>query len=129
MPVNETEASRAGICYVTANGSKVTNMGEKKVKGLNDKGQNVGITIQMANIKKVLGSVSKMNDAGNTVIFSKGRSVVVPDPDSRLVSQVLQSVAEDDVTELRRENGTFKFDIWVKKKVNEKVMSPFHRQA
>ena len=55
--------------------------------------------------------------------------MVVPDPDSRLVSQVLQSVAEDDVTELRRENGTFKFDIWVKKKVNEKVMSPFHRQA
>jgi hypothetical protein len=79
VPVNETEASRAGICYVTANGSKVTNMGEKRVKGLNDKGQNVGITIQMANIKKVLGSVSKMNDAGNTVIFSKGRSVVVPD--------------------------------------------------
>ena len=104
-------------------------MGEKKVKGMNDKGQNVGITIQMANIKKVLGSVSKMNDAGNTVIFSKGRSVVVPDPDSRLVSQVLQSVSEDDVTELRRENGTFKFDIWVKKKVSEKVMSPFHRQA
>jgi hypothetical protein len=75
VPVNETEASRAGICYVTANGSKVTNMGEKRVKGLNDKGQNVGITIQMANIKKVLGSVSKMNDAGNTVIFSKGREL------------------------------------------------------
>ena len=32
VPVNETEASRAGICYVTANGSKVTNMGEKRVK-------------------------------------------------------------------------------------------------
>ena len=81
-------------------------MGEKRVKGLNDKGQNVGITIQMANIKKVLGSVSKMNDAGNTVIFSKGRSVVITDPESKLVHQMLQSVAEEDVTELRRENGT-----------------------
>ena len=98
MAVKETEASRGGICYVTANGRKVRNLGEKRVKGLNDKGQNVGITIQMANIKKVLGSVSKMNDAGNTVIFSKGRSVVITDPESRLVHRMSQSVSEEDVT-------------------------------
>ena len=90
----------------------------------------MGIRIQMANIKKVLGSVSKMNDAGNTVIFSKGRSVVITDPESKLVHQMLQSVDEEEVTELRRENGTFKFDIWVKKKVSDQnVMHSFRRQA
>ena len=55
---------------------------------------------------------------------------MITDPESKLVHQMLQSVAEEDVTELRRENGTFKFDIWVKKKVKDgEVMSPYRRQA
>ena len=50
------------------------------------------ITMQCADVKKVLGSVSRMNEAGNTIIFSKGRSAVIRDPSSRIAQEAINKV-------------------------------------
>ena len=71
------------------------------------------MTIQCADVRKVLGSVGRMNDAENTVIFSKGRSVIIKDPNSEIAKRAISMAKKERITELRKDKGVFKFDVWV----------------
>ena len=113
FPIKETRASRLGLNYQAANGTKIKNYGQKEIKGKNDESNDVSMTIQCADVKKVLGSVGRMNEAENTVIFSKGRSVIIKDPNSEIAKKAISMAKKERITELRRDKGVFKFDVWV----------------
>ena len=111
--IKENKASKAGLNYVAANGSKIPNIGEQKIKGYSDNNNAVTMTVQLAKVKKLLGSVSKMNEADNTIIFSKGRSAIIPDKDGKKAEKLINETRKEDVTELRQERGVYVFDLWI----------------
>ena len=76
----EGEAKRMGGKYLAANGAKMENYGEKKIRfkkeclgGIND------MLFQVTDVGKPLASVSRILDKGNTVVFyrKQGGSYIV----------------------------------------------------
>ena len=63
---------------MAANGHKIANLGEKKVRGTTDEGLSLGITWQVADVKKPLASIGRLCDAGNVAVFTKEGGYVVP---------------------------------------------------
>ncbi len=64
--MNETELSKRGIGYVSANGSSIENYGEKHISGYTDTVESVTMRAQRTAVKKALRSAHKMNLVGNT---------------------------------------------------------------
>ena len=85
-PIEEGEAKRRGVKYVAANGGKLENMGEKKVK-VKRAGSNAAnsITFQVTDVSKPLASVSRILDKGNAVIFSRSGSYILNDTSSEKI--------------------------------------------
>ena len=48
-----------------------------------------------------------------SVIFSTGRSVIIKDPNSEVAKKAISLAKKERITELRRDKGVFKFDVWV----------------
>ncbi len=74
--ISDTPASRAGLKYRAANGTAIDNQGEKVTQAITKQGKKIGMTFQIANVTKPLGSVRAMLDAGNNVILQKGNSYI-----------------------------------------------------
>ena len=106
IPVKSTRASIAGIGYIAANGSKISNYGEKRIAGISNEGVPMGMTMQVTDVQKVLAAVSQMCDAGNRVIFDNDGSYIL-------------NKKTGQRTAMRRERGVYKFDMWIEKKSNE----------
>ena len=68
----EDESKRKGVRYVAANGGKMENHGEKRVRFLRNGSETVNsITLEVTRVSKPLASVSGFLDKGNTVVFSR----------------------------------------------------------
>ena len=66
----ETDASRAGVYYTTANGIKVYNEGEKTLTMCHFEGsQKRDMTFQVADVNKALGSANKIVRNGNRIVM------------------------------------------------------------
>ena len=115
IAIRPTKASKAGMNYKAANGSTIRNYGERRLEGWNQKGKKTGITIQVAEVTKVLGSVGKMTEAGNTIIFSKGRSIITSDPSGKIAEAAFRVASPQGTTELEKKNGVYSFDMRVPK--------------
>ena len=73
----ESEGSKHGVFYTTANGSTVENEGEKTLlMSTSDGAQLRKVTFQVANVNKALGSVSKMVRNGKRVVFDTSGSYI-----------------------------------------------------
>ena len=88
-------------------------MGRRGLRESTKKGTNTGITIQVADVHKTLASVGKMTDAGNTIIFSKGRSIIATDKDGEVAKAAIGAAKPNQTTELEKRNGVYTFDMWV----------------
>ena len=71
MRVRPSEASRAGVHYVAANGSRIPNEGETDLSFEDKDGIKHSWCFQVAEVNKVLASVSSMVDTGHRVVFDK----------------------------------------------------------
>ena len=90
-PLVEGEAKKAGVRYVAANGARMENYGEKKVRFKKEGLAGVNsMLFQVTDVGKPLASVAKILDKGNTVIFSRGQggSYVVNDKIGRRIPLV-----------------------------------------
>ena len=68
-PLLETEASRSGVHYTTANGVKVYNEGEKTLTMCHFEGSDQrDMKFQVADVKKALGSANKIVRNGNRIV-------------------------------------------------------------
>ena len=63
-----------GVGFIAANGSGIKNVGEKKIVRYTESGVGFGMQVQCADVKKVLGSVHKMNMGGHVVVLDGEKS-------------------------------------------------------
>ena len=56
-----------------------------------------------------------MTDADNTVIFSKGKSIITSDPDGRIAAAAIKLADPTKTTVLDKKNGVYTFDMWIPK--------------
>jgi hypothetical protein len=103
FPIQETQASKAGKCFISANGGKIRNLGRKDITGYCVTGQMTELKLQVAeNLKSALFSVSKLERSGNKVVFDEQGSYIY-------------NRTTDTYTPLRKHNGAYMLDIWVRR--------------
>jgi hypothetical protein len=76
FPVQPTEASKKGMFYRAANNTKIAIHGKKALRGYTNEGSEIGLDMQIADVKKALGSVRRMCEAGNRVVFDDEGSYI-----------------------------------------------------
>ena len=64
VPVKETEMSKRGMYYTTADGTPVVNKGEKTLYGISEDGTPMKIPVQVAGVNRTLFSVRRIEEAG-----------------------------------------------------------------
>ena len=69
IPTKESEGSRRGQTYSSANGSPMKNEGQKNINFITDDGQSLSTTWQIAEVTKPLRSVARICDNGMSVHF------------------------------------------------------------
>ena len=72
-----SEGSKRRIKYIAANGSIMTNKGEKEVKVVTEEGHRCMLRMQVTDVKKPLMSVSRICDAGHKVVFTPAGGEIV----------------------------------------------------
>ena len=75
--LKESEGSKAGQKYTTASGTEVPNMGEKTMEVWTKEGNSGQLTFQISEVTKPLGSVKRMCEVGNQVVFDDGGSYII----------------------------------------------------
>ena len=78
------------------------NLGQRRILVLTKEKKLRWLTVQVAKVKKLLGSVSRNNDCDQDVIYSKGKH-----------GSYIKDNKSGEKIQLTRSRGTFKFDIWV----------------
>ena len=66
-----------------------------------------------------------MNEADNTIVFSKGRSVIIPDKGGNIANEIISKANRESITELRKERGVYVFDMWVPSNTEVNTHSSF----
>ena len=99
-PTEESEGSRRGVRYVTANGDRIPNEGQKRLALMTEGGQQRGMTFQVCEVNRPLGSVSRICGQGHTVVFDDDGSYIM-------------NKASGQTTWLRQEGGVYMLDAWV----------------
>ena len=99
--MEESVGSRSGAYYTTADGTPVHNEGEKTLTMCTPDGQHLRqMTFQVAAVNKALGSVSKIVNNGNRVIFDMDGSYI-------------ENKWSNDRLWLREDNGVYVLDMLV----------------
>jgi hypothetical protein len=112
--IQESQGSKSGVYYTTADGTPVYNEGEKTLMMSTLDGEHTRrMTFQVAGVNKALGSVSKIVANGNRVIFDQNGSFI-------------ENVWTKDKIWLREDNGVYVLDMVVAPP-EEKVESGFTR--
>jgi hypothetical protein len=117
VPAQRSE--EANTTYVAANGTAIPNQGKKTLDGVNANGARVRMEWQLANVTKPLASIGKLTSKGHRVIFDdaeEGGGYIVHKP-------------TNTKTPIRKKNGTYEFDIWVKIPDTGKDQPGFNRQG
>ena len=71
IPLVETEASRQGQTYHTADGGVIKNEGAKTVTMYSQTGDQYRARYQITDVTRPLNSVSRLCDQGNNVLFTQ----------------------------------------------------------
>ncbi len=99
-PIWATKESAAGLCYASATGQPIPNLGEQKLPLYTKEGTLRGMTFQAAPVSKPLGSVKRMCAAGHRVVFDEEGSFI-------------QNKASGEINWLREEEGNYVLDVWI----------------
>ena len=102
LAIEPTAASKAGAWYEAANGTRIFNKGQKRLTGVGTDGTALSVTMQVGDVTRVLGAVSRMTQAGNRVVFDNDGSYV-------------QNKQTGHRTEIELRNGEYKLDMWIPK--------------
>jgi hypothetical protein len=98
--VPAVKGPKYGRKYLTANGEKIANEGEKVLKMQTATGMPIGVRWQMTKVVKPLLSVKKLSAGGNVVVLEE--------ENPRIIDR------NGYVTPLRCQGGVFVVDLWVK---------------
>ena len=81
------------------------NKGEKRVTKMTKEGEMVGLTMQVADVTKVLGSVGKFCEANNRVVFDDQEGSYIMNKNTGKKTMLVKS------------GGVYRFPMWVKKAI------------
>ena len=98
VKLEESEGSRRGVHYITANGGKMPNLGEKKVFFRTRDGGTSSVIFQVTHARKPLASVSRIVSKGNRVVFGSDESYI-------------ENVETGRRVPITFENGTYHMDV------------------
>ena len=118
-PLIEGDQHRLGVYYVAASGEELENEGERQLLMADHMGNPRQMTFQVTQVNKALGSVGKLCQSGQQVVFNPPGH-----PDGSYVRDLRSEVR----TPLREEGGTYKMDAWVSP-YRDAVALGFPRQA
>ena len=98
--IEDSEASKAGVYYTSANGGKLYNLGQTHVPIALDNGARTLATFQVADVSRPLMSVSKVCEMGNRVVFGAQGGYIL-------------NLATGAATEFVKKEGIYVFVMWV----------------
>ena len=98
IPLQESEGSRKGQYWISADGTKIYNEGQKEVRFTTRKGRKMKIMFQVGKVTKPLLSAFKVAEFGNEVLIKKDKAEIA----NRKTGASI---------DLRRENGVFVFEV------------------
>ena len=101
VPIREGLASKRGVEYEVANGTRIPNEGEKEFKACMQDGGTRTIKAQICDVNKPLLSVKRIVDAGNRVVFDPNGSYI-------------QDCSTGESMELGIQGGMYTLKVWVK---------------
>ena len=94
-------ASKRGVKYEVANGTRIPNLGERKFMAHSEEGAIRNITAQVCDVNKALLSVKKVVGAGNRVVFDDTGSYI-------------EDKRNGEKMWLREDNGMYMLKMYVK---------------
>ena len=105
VPVRESQGSRQGQKFFTADGTRLPNQGDKMIQAYTCDMQPVTMRYQVAEVTKPLCSVGKVTDCGNMVCFDSQGGVIYHRKTGH-------------TTPFTREQGVYVLRTWVRKPSN-----------
>ncbi len=99
-PIMPTRDSQAGLCYASATGQPIPNLGEQRLPLFTNEGSMRGMTFQAAPVSKPLGSVKRICGTGHRVVFDEEGSFI-------------QNKTTGEINWLREEEGNYILDVWI----------------
>ena len=72
----QTKESKAKQLYLAANNSKIGIHGRKSISGYTDDGSPLKMEAEVADVKRALGSVRRLCESGNKVVFDSKNSYI-----------------------------------------------------
>jgi hypothetical protein len=106
--VRSTKMSENGGYYTSASGGVIYNEGERDIKGVTEDGQEVGMTFQVTKVRGPLGSVRRICEAGNKVVFDDEGSYI-------------ENKKSKKRTVIEKVKGVYVLKLWVKKNEQQEV--------
>ena len=124
----DTEASRRGMHYIAANGTKIMNQGEKVISGITEDNVPLNMTWQVAEVREPLASIGRICDAGNVVAFTKKGGYIVGRKTAETFIEQLRKGRQPKMR-MKRENGVYQFKLYVEKDTRNNEQSEFGRDV
>ena len=101
FPIIETQAAKDGMYYISATGDRVYNEGERRVTVTMPEGHRQSMMYQVADVNKVLASVSRICEGGHDrVVFEKGNNYI-------------ENLKTGRRTHMREHNGVYIIEAWI----------------
>ena len=102
IPTEPGPASKRGVEYEIADGTRIPNEGEKKFEAVTGEGQHKKLVIQVCGVNQGLLSVSKATAAHNRVVFDEEGSYIL-------------NKENGEVTWLTEKKGMYMLKLWVRR--------------
>ena len=119
--VRSSAASRAGVHCVAANNGRIRNEGEADLHFTSNEGNVLVWTFQIAEVNKVLASVSALVDSNHRVVFDKDKKTGA---DISFITDKSTNVS----TKMRRERNVWVVDAWVEEDAPDDLNVDFVRR-
>ena len=103
IPTEPGPASKRGVEYEVANGTRIPNEGEMRFEAVTGEGQHRKLVVQVCDVNQGLLSVSKATAANNRVVFDKDGSYI-------------ENKDSGEVTWLEEKKGMYMLKLWVRKR-------------
>jgi hypothetical protein len=100
FPILESQGSKRGLNYVTADGGRIPNLGEQRVRVMTHEGARCGLTFQSADVTRPILSVTKVSEMGHNVEFTK-------------TGGCIRNIKTNQATRFVRRQGVYVLDVWL----------------
>ena len=100
FPVEDTDASRNGVYYTSADGGRISNVGQQSVPVALGNGARTVATFQVADVSRPLMTVGRVCEMGNRVLSGAGGGYIL-------------NVSTGEATPFYKRDGVYVFTMWI----------------